>query len=149
MNIEEGQGLVSAMVDDLRAALMAEIPEFGRHLGYDGKAVESHSTGVAGRGERQDLGSGRRLGEARDVRGRPRRQALDEGDVLVRLQAPRDFRHAARDPGRGVADAGLGVGGEGTEAHGLRADGEGSGSGGALFGVQGVDSGRGVRQSNW
>ena len=49
VDVEEKRGLVSAMVDDLRAALMAEIPDFGRHLGYDGKAVESHSTGVAGR----------------------------------------------------------------------------------------------------
>ena len=49
VDIEEGQGLVSAIVDDLRAALMAEIPDFGRHLGCDGKAIESHSTGVEGR----------------------------------------------------------------------------------------------------
>ncbi|MDE0521742.1 MAG: hypothetical protein OXH79_07275 [Boseongicola sp.] len=49
LSIEEEQGLVSAMADDLRAALMAEIPDFGRHLGYDGKAIGSHSTGVEGR----------------------------------------------------------------------------------------------------
>ena len=49
MDVEEERGLVSAMVDDLRAALMAEIPDFGRHLGYDGKAIESHSTGAEGR----------------------------------------------------------------------------------------------------
>ena len=26
-------------------------PDFGRHLGYDGKAIESHSTGRIGEGE--------------------------------------------------------------------------------------------------
>ena len=49
VDVEEELGLVGAMVDDLRAALMAEIPDFGRHLGCDGKAIESHSTGVEGR----------------------------------------------------------------------------------------------------
>ena len=36
---------MSAMVESLRASLFAEVPDFGRHLGYDGKAIESHSTG--------------------------------------------------------------------------------------------------------
>ena len=33
------------MVESLRASLFEELPDFGRHLGYDGKAIESHSTG--------------------------------------------------------------------------------------------------------
>ena len=49
VEVEEEQGLVSAMVDDLRSALMAEIPDFGRHLGCDGKAIENHSTGIGNR----------------------------------------------------------------------------------------------------
>ncbi len=39
------------MVDSLRAALFAELPDFGCHLGYDGKAVASHSTGRLGKGK--------------------------------------------------------------------------------------------------
>ena len=49
VDVEEERGPVSAMVDDLRAALMAALPDFGRHPGYDGKAIGSHSTGVGDR----------------------------------------------------------------------------------------------------
>ena len=41
--------MVSAMVESLRASLFATLPDFGRHLGYDGKAVASHSTGRVGK----------------------------------------------------------------------------------------------------
>ncbi len=43
--LEERSGAVSGMVDALRRRLMAELPGCGRHLGYDGKAVPSKSTG--------------------------------------------------------------------------------------------------------
>lgn len=45
IELEETQGLVSGMMVELRHQLMEVLPDFGRHLGYDGKAVESHSTG--------------------------------------------------------------------------------------------------------
>ena len=61
VRLEKKRGLVSAMVESLRASLFEELPDFGRHLGYDGKlrqmapqtfasagvpvGVESHSTG--------------------------------------------------------------------------------------------------------
>ena len=45
VRLEKERGLVSAMVESLRASLFEEVPDFGRHLGYDGKAIESHSTG--------------------------------------------------------------------------------------------------------
>ena len=47
VDLEEKTGAVSGMVDALRRRLMDELPGFGRHLGYDGKAVESRSTGRA------------------------------------------------------------------------------------------------------
>jgi Transposase DDE domain len=43
--VETEQGLVSRMLIDLREQLMAVLPDFGQHLGYDGKAIDSHSTG--------------------------------------------------------------------------------------------------------
>ena len=43
--LEDGTGAVSAMVDVLRGRLLAALPGYGRHLGYDGKAVPSRSTG--------------------------------------------------------------------------------------------------------
>ena len=49
VRVEEERGLVSGMMDVLRTQLMEVLPDFGRHLGYDGKAVESHSTGQASR----------------------------------------------------------------------------------------------------
>jgi len=45
VKLEEETGAVSGMVDALRGRLLAEVPGFGRHLGYDGKAVPSRSTG--------------------------------------------------------------------------------------------------------
>ena len=56
VQLEDKQGLVSAMVESLRAALFEEVPDFGRHLGYDGKAIESHSTGrvAEGKGKTSD-----------------------------------------------------------------------------------------------
>ena len=47
VDLEEETGAVSGMADALRRRLMDELPGFGRHLGYDGKAVASHSTGRA------------------------------------------------------------------------------------------------------
>lgn len=49
--LEEAHGLVSGMMDTLRAQLMEALPDFGRHLGYDGKAIESHSTGRVRKGK--------------------------------------------------------------------------------------------------
>ena len=43
--VETEQGLVSRMLTDLRGQLLAVLPDFGQHLGYDGKAIDSHSTG--------------------------------------------------------------------------------------------------------
>ncbi len=45
VKLEEDRGLVSAMVDRLRASLMEVLPDYGEYLGADGKAIGSHSTG--------------------------------------------------------------------------------------------------------
>lgn len=45
VRLEKETGAVSAMAATLRRRLMEELPGFGRHLGYDGKALPSHSTG--------------------------------------------------------------------------------------------------------
>ena len=45
IELEEQQGLVQAMINTLREQLMLVLPDFGQHLGYDGKAIQSHSTG--------------------------------------------------------------------------------------------------------
>ena len=37
--------MITEMVGILREQLMEVLPDFGCHLGYDGKAIESHSTG--------------------------------------------------------------------------------------------------------
>ena len=49
VELEAESGAVSGMVDALRRRLMAALPGYGRHLGYDGKAVPSCSTGREGR----------------------------------------------------------------------------------------------------
>lgn len=45
VELEEGRGLIGDMMRQLREQLMEEVEDFGEHLGYDGKALESHSTG--------------------------------------------------------------------------------------------------------
>ena len=45
VELEEALGLITEMVGILREQLMEVLPDFGCHLGYDGKAIESHSTG--------------------------------------------------------------------------------------------------------
>ena len=47
--LEDKRGLIRGMTDALRSKLMAALGDFGRHLGYDGKALDSHSTGQANR----------------------------------------------------------------------------------------------------
>ena len=37
--VEAERGLITAMTDALRGDLLAELPGFGEHLGYDGKAL--------------------------------------------------------------------------------------------------------------
>jgi len=56
IELEETLGLVTGMIATLRRQLMEALPDFGRHLGYDGKAIESHSTGRVNRtsGETSD-----------------------------------------------------------------------------------------------
>ena len=47
--LEERLGLVTEMIATLRGQPMEVLPDFGEHLGYDGKAIESHSAGRADR----------------------------------------------------------------------------------------------------
>ena len=47
--VESDTGAVTGMIDALRERLKEALPDFGGHLGYDGKAIESHSTGRANR----------------------------------------------------------------------------------------------------
>ena len=47
VELEETLGMVTGMITTLREQLMAVLPEFGRR--YDGKAIESHSTGRVNR----------------------------------------------------------------------------------------------------
>ena len=49
IELEETLGMVTEMITTLREQLMAVLPEFGCHLGYDGKAIDSHSTGRVSR----------------------------------------------------------------------------------------------------
>ena len=51
IRLENKRGLVSGMTECLRASLFEEVPDFGRHLGYDGKAIESHSSGRVAEGK--------------------------------------------------------------------------------------------------
>ena len=43
--LEAEAGLIAAMLAPLRGDLMALLPDFGQHLGYDGKALPAYATG--------------------------------------------------------------------------------------------------------
>jgi hypothetical protein len=45
IELEESLGMISALVPRLREELMALLPDFGAHLGFDGTDIASHSTG--------------------------------------------------------------------------------------------------------
>lgn len=47
LEIEAKEGLLGKMFQDLRDSLMELLPDYGKHLGYDGKFVKSYSTGNA------------------------------------------------------------------------------------------------------
>ena len=57
IELEENHGMISNMILQLREALMEVLPDFGRHLGYDGKSINSYSTGHKNRdtGEASDI----------------------------------------------------------------------------------------------
>ncbi len=44
IELEEKKGKIAGMMEQLVEQLMEELPDFGQHLGYDGKAVNSYST---------------------------------------------------------------------------------------------------------
>jgi hypothetical protein len=39
IKLEDEQKMISEMVRRLREDLMTELPDFGKHLGYDGKSI--------------------------------------------------------------------------------------------------------------
>jgi hypothetical protein len=49
IELEETLGMISAMTVVLREQLMAVLPDFGEHLGFDGTDIASHSTGQKAR----------------------------------------------------------------------------------------------------
>lgn len=53
MDLQDKQGLVSAMIESVRVSLFKEVPDFARHLGYDDKAIRSHSTDRLAKGKEQ------------------------------------------------------------------------------------------------
>ena len=50
VKLEKRHGLVSKMIAGMREELMGLCPDFGKNLGYDGKAIRSNSTGQKNRG---------------------------------------------------------------------------------------------------
>lgn len=49
IEVNQTDDFIGTMMADLRSELMAVLPDFGQHQGYDGKGIESHSTGQVDR----------------------------------------------------------------------------------------------------
>ena len=107
--------LVRAMVEGLCDELLEVLPDFGKHLGYDGKAIASHSTG------RENRRTGHRSDRDADW-GRHETQGrrLGEGQHVVRLSAASGRRYPLRAPGVVPGDAGLAFGGQRARGDGRR-----------------------------
>ena len=56
VQLEKSTGMVSDLAPRLRRELMQALPDYGKHLGADGKAIRSHSTGrtLKGKGRTSD-----------------------------------------------------------------------------------------------
>ena len=97
IELEEGLGMISETMVVLREQLIAALPDFGRHLGYDGKAIQSHSTGRCNQevGELSDpdvdWGGHETAGMGKD--GCP----LNKDQTWVRLWTAPDYRHPIRN----------------------------------------------------
>ena len=61
--VEGETGHMSGMMDTLREQLQNLLPDFGEYKGYDGKAIDRHSTGQVNRetGETSDPDADRGL----------------------------------------------------------------------------------------
>jgi hypothetical protein len=49
IELENEHTMISEMVRRLREDLMVQLPDFGKHLGYDDKSIDSYSTGQENR----------------------------------------------------------------------------------------------------
>ncbi len=75
---ERDCGAVSGMFDSLVKRISQLLPDFGAHQGFDGKALESHSTGneIPGKGETSDTEArwGKHEYHYTDQKGRPQKK---------------------------------------------------------------------------
>ena len=137
VELEEEQGMIAAMIRTMREQLMEEADDFGEFLGYDGKAMESHSTGARNRatGKTSDADADWGKHETHGIHaktGKPWKKIKSWFGYRVHTIADMQYRN----PGGGQRDPGFGVGSQGTGAAfgaALRGD---PGPGGALQGVQ-------------
>jgi hypothetical protein len=85
IELEETLGMVSEMTVILREQLMAVLPDFGEHLGFDGTDIASHSTGQKARtsGETSDPDADWGHHETQGVDARTGKAWSDSGNDLV------------------------------------------------------------------
>lgn len=69
VSLEERRGLVSKMIEGMRGELMELLGDFGENPGYDGKAIESHSTGQRSRKTGETSRTPRRTGGSMNTPG--------------------------------------------------------------------------------
>ena len=72
IDLEDNHSMITDMIRQLREALMEALPDFGRHLGYDGKAINSYSAGHKNKdtGETSDIDAGWGKHETKGVNGK-------------------------------------------------------------------------------
>ncbi|NCC28819.1 MAG: hypothetical protein EOM22_11930 [Gammaproteobacteria bacterium] len=75
---------------------LAALPDFGCHLGYNGKAIEIHSTGRGSRSAVRDRGGCRRAASASGCYGRPSGDAgCRHSSILLRVVVWRGKRRSS------------------------------------------------------
>ena len=91
--LEEERGMIAAMIRAMREQLMEEADDFGEFLGYDGKAMESHSTDAPATGSRARPRIRTRIGASARRTGSTPRPASPErrsrpGSATVSIRLP-------------------------------------------------------------
>ena len=99
VELEEALGLITEMVGILREQLMEVLPDFGCHLGYDGKAIESHSTGRRNKDTGEPSDPEADWGVHETCRSGFRWQAMAQTQAVVWLRSASDCGHPLRNPG--------------------------------------------------
>ena len=94
---EEEHGLITEMFESMRGELFDLLPDFGKHLGYDGKAIQSNSTGRKNSNKEEASDPEADWGVHETVSVDAKTCVTKKKEDMVRIQAASHSGHRLRD----------------------------------------------------